>query len=250
MSSEARFPPVGSLTEFLEAVLSLAEEGTVLLRGHRCGGWRLAPKLARLDLRPTRHYRDAERHLVERFKAQCLPHLQRELRDEWDVLALAQHHGLATRLLDWTSNPLVALWFAVREPAMGHAPGSVHIFVADDDDFADKASGEPYGVPRTLFFRPSHLTQRIVVQDGWFSVHKYNTRTRRFSTLEKVKAYQTRVGSIVIPNDLFPRLRAELAQVGITYASMFPGLDGLSSHLNWQVSLLPDEVSEAVADAE
>jgi hypothetical protein len=237
---------VASLAEFVATVTAL-ETADTLFRGQRCATWKLVPKLGRLRLRTDANYGDAEKRVVAAFKAQCLPHLQRELRDEWDVLAMAQHHGLATRLLDWTSNPLVALWFAVREPALKEGPGAVCFFQPADDDFAQREAGEPYAVRRTQFFRPSHLNQRIVVQSGWFSVHRYNPPTDKrrrgyLTTLDWIKRYKGRVGKVEIPAASFSQIRQELRVVGIDEASLFPDLDGLSHHLNWLVSTLDDEV--------
>jgi FRG domain len=236
---------VASLSEFVGTVVRLTPDKTVLFRGHRRADWALVPKLGRLRLRRPETYREVEQRLVEAFKAQCVPHLQRELRDEWDVLAMAQHHGLATRLLDWTSNPLVALWFAVRDPPVDREPGAVCVFVPTDDDFAQRER-DPYVVQRSKFFRPSHLNQRIVVQSGWFSVHRYNKPrssqgTGRFSRLNRVEGYKKRIKELTIPAQRFSTIRQELDRLGINAATLFPDLDGLSSHLNWWVSLLNDE---------
>jgi type I restriction enzyme M protein len=50
--------------------------------------------------------------MLEKFKREAIPYLTIKPNDDWDWLALAQHHGLPTRLLDWTQNPLVAVGIA------------------------------------------------------------------------------------------------------------------------------------------
>jgi hypothetical protein len=250
--ANSHLPAVSSVPEFVGSILKISPPGS-LLRGQRHDGWSLTPSLERLRLPTTETIRDAERRLMATFESQCVPYLQREVRDPWDLLAMAQHHGLATRLLDWTSNPLVALWFAVRDPPAGEEPGVVHLFAPSDSDFIDRARGDPYSVRSTKFFRPSHLNQRIIVQSGWFSVHKYNPPSARrpaghFSTLEKVKTYKSRIAKVAIPAHAFSRIRFDLDRLGVNDATLFPDLDGLSRHLNWSASLLSDEAAPDPGD--
>jgi hypothetical protein len=234
-----------TLTEFVDKVLDETDQEILLLRGHQCGDWKLTPTIARMRLPAGRTRPAVEADLIASFKRQALPHLRRELRDEWDVLAMAQHHGLATRLLDWTSNPLAALWFAVRSPALDGKPGEVIVFAPELSDFVDRdAHQDPFAVAKTLFFQPSHLNDRIVAQSGWFSVHRWidDPNDPRFSTLDRMKNYKSRMTRIGIPAERFGDLRWELDRMAINEATLFPGLDGLSRHLNWSSSLADDEV--------
>ena len=129
-------------------------ERNVLFRGHTNCSWLLEPKIARLKLRNRFRLPGAESELLRDFKRQALQYLARDLQNDWDWLALAQHHGLPTRLLDWTTNALVALWFAVEQPPEEDANGAVWMFYGKPDDYADeKKNKNPLHTARTFSVR-------------------------------------------------------------------------------------------------
>ena len=57
---------------------------------------------------------EKESGIIDRFKERCIPHLDRQLVGDWEYLFLMQHHGVLTRLLDWSENPFFALYFAIE----------------------------------------------------------------------------------------------------------------------------------------
>ena len=157
-----------TINGFLRLVDRFHGQDDVLFRGHQCADWVLTPAIGRLKSRTSGSMLGTEGHILESFRRESLSYLNRDFRNDWELLTLAQHHGLATRLLDWTSNPLAALWFAVKEPAVGNAAGAVFMFELDDADRLTDLAASPLAITRTKFFQPNHLTPRIAAQAGWF----------------------------------------------------------------------------------
>ena len=98
-------------------VLQLFDNDTAWWRGHANRDWPLAAQVFRTDPKGIRRYED-QSALIGHFVSRAPTRSYRACPDRDDYfgwLFLAQHYGLPTRLLDWTENPLVALYFAVNE---------------------------------------------------------------------------------------------------------------------------------------
>ena len=232
---------VVSLQTLLEALEDHAWEDEYLFRGQP-SDLPLLPRVARVKLRDHALSVDAEQQMLRDFKLRAKPHMAISDLDEWDWLALAQHHGMATRLLDWTTNPLAALWFAVSKPPRSDAPGVVWVLRSTRADFVEGDQQlKPWDIKRTRIFRPSHVTPRIVAQSGWFTVHLRLKGTRPYIPLDKNKLYSTKLQKLLVPAQAFSNLRWDLDRAGVNEASLFPDLVGISKYVEWQHTLLEDE---------
>ena len=81
-------------------------------RGDGDAGWPLFTSLDKLGgVTPPHTKADLEEHILRNFIRYSRPYLTQPASD-WEVMIAAQHHGLPTRLLDWTYSPLVAAHFA------------------------------------------------------------------------------------------------------------------------------------------
>lgn len=223
--------PITSVSRLLEYVDAQLDDGLQLFRGQP-EDLPLLPKIARGTL--TQDFLSEEQRLLKEFKIRSNPYLDPVKRDDWDWLAIAQHHRMATRLLDWSANPLAGLWFAVRENPGSGQFGVLWIFpVSNDDIVAKQETEKPFGGERTMVFRPKHLTKTIVAQSGWFTVHKYMKERREFIPFEQNKLYKRECQKLRISASDFPKLRQQLDRVGINDSTMFPDLRGLCDYLNF-----------------
>ena len=125
----------------------------------------LKPKIGRDT---TRYSEQIERALFASFKRRSRQFLV-QAPNEWELLALAQHHGLPTRLLDWSKNPLVALYFAISS-APNETSARVYAYQATSLNNTDDATS-PFDVRSVCTFLPAAIAPRIVAQHGLFNVH-------------------------------------------------------------------------------
>lgn len=201
----------------------------------------MLPRIARVRQKDVL---ETEREMLAEFNREAIPHLQIIPENDWEWLAVAQHHGMATRLLDWTWNPLAALWFAVEKPPQEGINGVVWAFVVRDDEEIEDMDKSPLKQTVTRVYTPKSITSRITVQRACFTVHGYSGETKRFIPLEKNQRYKRRLTKLLIKEQSFHEIRFQLDRCGINNASLFPDLGGLCRHIEWTHLPLSDELGK------
>ncbi|WP_426661903.1 FRG domain-containing protein [Rhodanobacter aciditrophus] len=192
-----------------------------LFRGQSDAQWPLLPKAGRPQ------YSEVDDALVfEAWKRQAIEFVSRVPASDWEWLAIAQHHGLATRLLDWSMNPLYAAFFAVRDNAERDA--SITAVKFKHKVVPEKA--KPFEFKDVAIHLPQRVVPRITRQGGVFSIHPNPERplTPKSSAISEMKI-------ITIPSSARARLKAELSFYGVNALSLFPDLDGLAEFTNWSI---------------
>ena len=203
-------------------------------------------------------YHELEHALLRNFKKYAeSPKLH--VDSEWLCLALAQHHGLPTRLLDWTYSPYVALHFATEDTAKSDKDGVIWCvnYQVIKEYLPHELQGsmheqgfkftidqlqqgiydlnrlnhlyEKYG-DFVIFIEPPSLDSRIVNQYALFSMMSSPKKLLNV-WLEENKHIDDLYHKIIIPSNLKWQIRDHLDQANINERTLFPGLDGLSSYL-------------------
>ncbi|MDW9233011.1 FRG domain protein (plasmid) [Burkholderia cepacia] len=220
-----------------------------LFRGQEDETWRLMPGIGRKQY-SNRVRPGTEQLMLTEFQQRGIPHLEStvELADA-DWLAIAQHHAMPTRLLDWTGSALAALWFAIRRPASkgddgALKPAAVWMLAGDEADLiGDTDRRAPLKITDTKLLKPRHVSSRIAAQDGWFSVHLGTDEGdlgMGYVALDGNAKFRDRLRYIRIPGDAFGTIRGQLQRAGINRGVLFPDLDGVAGRITDDI-LCPDD---------
>jgi hypothetical protein len=231
--AEWQIDRLSDYTEFLELYCKREES---LFRG-QAADWPLRPKLGRLRVPEGQSLAKIEAAMLGHFERALAAYLPSPPASKWELSALAQHHGMATRLLDWTHNPLAALWFALYKPAVPDASNAiVWMFTPEDVDIVRVSNTMPTDLSSIRYWKPRHISPRIRAQGSVFTVHPIDVSSGKVAALQETPEHHSKLTKILVPKYAFRDIRYQLDRCGINAAVVYPDLDGLAQHIEWLYS--------------
>ena len=230
------------LAQYLDLISRYPNIGW-MYRGQGNFSWPLLPKAGRAEFfltpkaatpEPTLQQRDLGR--FKDWRNQAIAYCDNLPENDFECLAFAQHYGLATRLLDWTDNPLVALYFAAEDQS--DADGVVFCYLGWTCLDEKEAKLGKFGF--VARFSPRPFDRRILAQSGVFTYHPIPNEPLRPKPAAEDATQIAPDGldlvAIRVLADLKPILLRQLSEVGISRKTLFPDLEGLSDFVNWQTN--------------
>ncbi|KAB2489636.1 FRG domain-containing protein [Priestia endophytica] len=228
--------------EILDEVNDFSKDSNVWFRGHLSKNYKLNSGLFRLDLDSIDKYISLESQLYTYYKN--LGYLLHREDNPWHLLYSMQHYGVKTRLLDWTESFAVSLFFASENWDTGTAriwilkPLMLNQLSRDKQEIVSPNKLEYPGAYKnadecltSIAIYPIKNSNRIISQHGLFTIQgNLNKPLDQEFNGELIKQ------EILKPIDLTLDVKEDviqyLKQNGINKYSLFPDLDGLSSHIN------------------
>jgi hypothetical protein len=225
-------------------------------RGHRDAYWPLYSSLSRhlQNFVPDRgSWQGREKRAIRIFRRKAHNYLSDEsvLAEDLRCAALMQHHGAPTRLLDFTKSPFVAAFFALERavgtaavyalntPVLWNAAPSEHPGLTRERiDPRDAGNFELYFIQNThevvWIGEPMQMDRRLVAQSGMFAVPGVLDKSLD-QILRGYAADEPLIRKILLPPAIREEAMRSLYRMNITYASLFPDLDGLARSLAFEL---------------
>jgi len=236
-------------------VKSRGDERALWFRGQQDASWGLSPKLHRPE------YRKAdENEIRHEFQSRGLQLIQGRMpTTQYEWYFLMQHYEVPTRLLDWTDNPLIALFFSIYERKPTESRSDAVVWVVDPwwlnainrelkkkeiegpllSDWEEAGSYLPdleraFAGKRTRMkfpaaIDPPHVDRRLSVQGSHFMI--FGTKRDLAETKELTADKKARLAKIIIPAGGVKTIESELENLGINVATVFPDLIALGKYL-------------------
>jgi hypothetical protein len=218
-------PPVRSVHEFQNAIddiKALPHTHIRLYRGQR-EAKDLLPSLFRKFKTGVHLVHDVEARMLKRLKERIPERTPGRPNDDWDWLSFGQHYRLATRLLDWSKNPLVALFFAVEQSPISP---TVYLYQAQKSQIVDDTARKcaPADITKTRIMRPSVHSVRVALQEGWHTVHRLHPKRRggkMVIPLADMEWHEGRLAHVKIDRSHIGKIRSELKKMGLHHPTIY-----------------------------
>ena len=220
-----------TIVEEVKASISDAD-GIAYYRGHSDSAWQLRPSLARVKEKDIEYFEPTLYYSFITEAGSLLP----ITNSSWDNIYAMQHHGLPTRLLDWSESFSVALYFALEKAEKEAVVWILNPYKLNEeatnnkalyDTSALKGNYEDYFISRTvkmegdvIALSPLRHHPRIFNQKCGFTIHNNSV------PLEEL--HPNALKKIIITKDAFVDARMFLIMSGVNEFSLFPDLDGLA----------------------
>jgi hypothetical protein len=199
---------IGSVEDFVSEVFNLRhsiKDRKLLYRGHAKSSYELKPMIGRplqyLGKSVSLANRETEISLLHRFRRRAYPHVQRAIT-AGEAIFIARHHGLPTRLLDWTANALFALYFACFEHhdedgevwAMLRRTGERHDIdpfelaeIKTEKELFDYRKSRDPSHHAIKIVHPIYNTPRLLAQDGAFTINSHPQKRSKSTKVISLK---------------------------------------------------------------